>query len=49
MWLMHVTPSRSLHRAEAEDGRVDATSCVGPCYYCFAVFFVLYHRGILIF
>jgi hypothetical protein len=33
---------------EVEDGRVNATGCVGPCYPTFAVFNVLGSRGILI-
>jgi hypothetical protein len=29
-------------------GRVDATGCVGPCYLCFTVFFLLGLRGIVV-
>jgi hypothetical protein len=28
---------------------VDATGCIGPCYPCFAVFFLLGPRGIIVF
>jgi hypothetical protein len=45
--VVHVAPSWWLHRGQVEDGRVDATGCVGPCYPCFAVFFVLGPRGSL--
>jgi hypothetical protein len=31
-----------------EDGRVDATSCVEPCYLTFAIFNVLCPRGIVV-
>jgi hypothetical protein len=34
---------------QVEDGRVDATGCVGPYYHYFAVFDVLDTRGNLFF
>jgi hypothetical protein len=45
---VHVAPSRRLRRRQVEDGRVDATGCVGPCYPTFVVFNVLGHRGIVV-
>jgi hypothetical protein len=48
-WVVHVAPSQRLHRVQVEDGWVDAIGCVGPCYPCFAVFFLLSHRGIVVF
>jgi hypothetical protein len=47
--VVHVTLSWRLRRIEVEDGQVDATSYVGPCYRYFAVFFVLCRGGILVF
>jgi hypothetical protein len=44
--VVHVAPSRRLHRRQTEDRWVDATGCVGPCYPCFAVFFLLGHMGV---
>jgi hypothetical protein len=44
-WMVHVTLSRRLHWVQVEDGRVDMTGCIGPCYPCFTVFNVLGHRG----
>jgi hypothetical protein len=46
--VVHVAPSRRLCRVEAEDGRIDAMGCVGPCYHCFAVFFLLDPMGIVV-
>jgi hypothetical protein len=46
--VVHVTPSWRLHRRQVEDGRVNATGCVGPCYPTFAVFNVLGPRGIVV-
>jgi hypothetical protein len=46
--VVHVAPSRRLRRRQVEDGRVDATGCVGPCYPTFAVFNVLGPRGIVV-
>jgi hypothetical protein len=37
-----------LRRRQVEDGRVDATGCVRPCYLTFAVFNVLSPRGIVV-
>jgi hypothetical protein len=34
---------------EAEDGRFDATGCVGPFYHKITVFYVLERRGNLVF
>jgi hypothetical protein len=47
-WVVHVAPSRRLHRKQVEDGRVDATGYVRPCYPIFAIFNVLGHRGIVV-
>jgi hypothetical protein len=46
--VVHVAPSRRLRRRQAEDGRVDAMGYIGPCYPCFAVFFLLGPRGIVV-
>jgi hypothetical protein len=46
--MVHVTPSQRLRRRQDKDGRVDVTGYVGPCYPCFAVFFLLGRRGIVI-
>jgi hypothetical protein len=40
-WMVHVTSLWRLHRAEAEDERVDAIDCSGPFYPNFAIFYVL--------
>jgi hypothetical protein len=45
---VHVALSRRLRRRQAEAGRVDAMGYVGPCYSCFAVFFLLVSRGIVV-
>jgi hypothetical protein len=47
--VVHVTPSRRLRRGQVEDGRINATGYVGPCYPCFIVFFILGHMGIVVF
>jgi hypothetical protein len=47
--VMHVAPSRRLHRDQVEDRLVDATGCVGPCYPYFIVFYVLGYRDIVVF
>jgi hypothetical protein len=39
---------RRLRRRQVEDGRVDATDCVGPCYPAFTIFNVLGPRGIVV-
>jgi hypothetical protein len=46
---VHMASSWRLRRDQIEDGRIDAMRCVGPCYPHFAVFYVLYIMGILIF
>jgi hypothetical protein len=46
--VVHVAPSRRLRQSQVEDGRVDVTDCVGPCYPCFAVFIVLCPTDILV-
>jgi hypothetical protein len=43
-----VAPSQRLRRRQAEDGRVDATGCIGLCYPCFAVFLLLGPRGVVV-
>jgi hypothetical protein len=47
-WVVHVAPSWRLRQRQAEDGWVDVMGCVGPCYPCFAIFFLLGPRGILV-
>jgi hypothetical protein len=47
--VVHVTPSRRLHRDQVKDGWVDLTDCIRPCYPYFTVFYVLDPRGILVF
>jgi hypothetical protein len=44
-----VAPSQRLRRDQVEDGRVDATGCVGLGYPYFIVFYVLGSRGIVVF
>jgi hypothetical protein len=44
----HVAPSRRLRQRQDEDGRVDTTGYVGPCYPCFTAFNVLPPRGIVV-
>jgi hypothetical protein len=46
--LVHVTSSRRLRKDEAEDGRVDAMSCIGLFYPYFTVFIVLCPMSILV-
>jgi hypothetical protein len=48
-WVVHVAPSRRLRRDQVEDGRVNATGCIGPYYPCFAIFHVLGPRDIIVF
>jgi hypothetical protein len=45
---VHVAPSRRLHQKQVEDGRVDTTDYVGPCYHIFTVFNVLGLRSIVV-
>jgi hypothetical protein len=47
--VLHVAPSQRSREDKVENGRVDATDCVGPCYPYFAIFDVLDPRGILVF
>jgi hypothetical protein len=47
--VVHVASSRRMRRDQVEDGRIDATDCVGPCYPYFTVFYILGHRGIIVF
>jgi hypothetical protein len=47
--VVHVVPSRRSREDQVEDGRVDATGYIEPCYSCFAIFFVLGRWGILVF
>jgi hypothetical protein len=35
--------------SQVEDGRVDAMDCIGSCYPCFTIFFLLGPRGIVFF
>jgi hypothetical protein len=46
--VVHVAPSWRLRRRQVKDERVDAMSCVGPCYPTFTVFNVLGPRGIVV-
>jgi hypothetical protein len=46
--VVHVAQSQRLRRRQVEDGRVDATGCVRPCYPTFAIFNVLGPRGIVV-
>jgi hypothetical protein len=39
VWMVHVASSRKLHRAQVEDGLVDAAGCIRHCDPCFAIFF----------
>jgi hypothetical protein len=47
--MVHMASSRRLRQSHVEDERVDVTGCVGPCYPCFVVFFVLGRKGVLVF
>jgi hypothetical protein len=47
--MVHVASSPRLRGDQVEDGWVDATGCVGPCYTCFVIFIVLGPWGILVF
>jgi hypothetical protein len=48
MWMVHMASSRRLHGVEAENGRVDASGCIGLFYPNFAIFIVLGPKGILV-
>jgi hypothetical protein len=41
-------PLWRLCQSQVEDGRVYVTGCVGLCYPCFTIFFLLGHRGIVV-
>jgi hypothetical protein len=43
-----VAPSQMLRRRQGEDGRIDATGCIRPCYPWFAVFFLLGLRDVVV-
>jgi hypothetical protein len=47
--VVHVAPSRRSREDQTENGRVNATDCVGPCYPYFAIVIVSDFRGILVF
>jgi hypothetical protein len=47
--VVHVTPSWRLRRNQLENGWIDTTGCIGYCYPYFIIFYVLYHRGIVVF
>jgi hypothetical protein len=47
--VMHVAPSQKSREDQVENGRVDATGYIGPCYPYLSIFFVLAPRGILVF
>jgi hypothetical protein len=47
-WTMHVASSRRSRGDKVEDGRVDATGCIGLFYPNFVIFFVLGNKGSLI-
>jgi hypothetical protein len=49
MRMVYVAQSRRSREDEVNDGQVDATGCVGPCYPYFIIFYVLGTRGILTF
>jgi hypothetical protein len=46
--MVHMASSQRSRGDEAEDGRVDATGCIGLFYPNFAVFVVLGHKDILV-
>jgi hypothetical protein len=46
--VVHVAPLRRLRRRQVEDGWVDVTGYVGPCYPTFVIFNVLGPRGIVV-
>jgi hypothetical protein len=47
--VVHVEPSWRLRWDQIEDGRVDTTGCIRPDYPYFTVFYVLGHRGMVVF
>jgi hypothetical protein len=48
-WVVHMTSLMRLCRVQSKDGRVDAMSCIRPCYTYFVIFIVLDHMGNLFF
>jgi hypothetical protein len=46
--MVHVASSRRSRGDEAEDGLVDATSCIGLFYLNFAIFVILGHKDSLV-
>jgi hypothetical protein len=49
MRMVHMTSSWRLRQVQAEDRQVNATGYIEPFYPNFIVFYVLLHRGILVF
>jgi hypothetical protein len=46
--VMHVAPSRRLRRDQVEDGWIDATGYIGPCYPYFTVFYVSRRMNVVV-
>jgi hypothetical protein len=46
--MVHMASSLRSRGDEVEDGRVDATGCIGLFYLNFAIFVVLDHKGSLV-
>jgi hypothetical protein len=49
MTVVHIASSRRSREDQAEDGRIDTMGCIGPCYLCFVIFYILDTMGILVF
>jgi hypothetical protein len=47
--VVHVAPSGWLRRDQVENGWIDVTGYVGPCYPYFTVFYILCPRDIVVF
>jgi hypothetical protein len=47
--VVYMAPSQRLRRVHIEEGRVDATGCVVPCYTCFTICVILGRRDIVVF
>jgi hypothetical protein len=47
--VVHVASSQRFRQNQVEDGRVDATGYIRPCYPYFAIFYVLGHMSIVVF
>jgi hypothetical protein len=47
-WMVHIASSRRLRRNQVEDGWVDVTCYIDPCYAYFTVFYILDARSILV-